>query len=107
MHPGVYRRLRAAEQVANLRVCQSLPVAEKQQLLIGRTERGESLDNLLAVDVPTTLPEVAPSSAVYAFTDGTLEARTPAAKHLMRMGPENALRLQNKLRELKDTIWLQ
>lgn len=67
----------------------------------------QAVDNLLAVEVPTAPPGVAPSSAVYAYTDERLEERTPAAKHIMRMGPENARRLQAKLGELRGAIWVQ
>lgn len=67
----------------------------------------QAVDNLIAAEVPTTPPAVAPSSAVYAYTDEGLEARTPAAKHIMRMGPENAQRLQAKLRELREAIWVR
>lgn len=65
----------------------------------------QAVDNLIAVQVPATPPEVAPSTAMYAYTDARLEGRTPAEKHLMRMGPENAARVQAKLRELRDAIW--
>ncbi len=36
----------------------------------------------------------------YAFADADLEALNPAQKHLLRLGPGNAARLQNKLRAL-------
>lgn len=67
----------------------------------------QAVDNLIAVDVPSTPPGVAPSSAVYAYTDERLEVRTPAEKHIMRMGPENARRLQAKLSEVRDAIWVR
>jgi hypothetical protein len=36
----------------------------------------------------------------YAFADAELEALNPAQKHLLRLGPVHAARLQNKLRTL-------
>ncbi len=56
--------------------------------------------NLLEVDVSEERPEVVPSEAVYEFRSASLEARPAAEKHLLRMGPENADRVQEKLREL-------
>ncbi len=55
---------------------------------------------LLAVQVPGGPIEVTPAGALYAFEDSALEALSPAAKHLLRMGPANADRVQAKLREL-------
>ena len=65
----------------------------------------QAVDNLIAAQVPASPPAVAPSTAMYAYTDSRLEARSPAEKHLMRMGPQNAARVQAKLRELRDAIW--
>jgi hypothetical protein len=36
----------------------------------------------------------------YAFADAALEALNPAQKHLLRLGPAHAARIQNKLRSL-------
>jgi hypothetical protein len=36
----------------------------------------------------------------FAFTDVNLEDLSPAQKHLLRMGPGNVARIQNKLRNL-------
>ncbi len=62
----------------------------------------EAIRNLLAVEVPTTPPALVPGEegVVYEFRDPELEGRSEAAKHLFRMGPENAVRLQGTLREL-------
>lgn len=67
----------------------------------------QAVDNLIAADIPVGQLIVEPSRAVYAFTDAGLEARTPAEKHLIRMGPDNAGALQAKLRELRDAIWVR
>jgi hypothetical protein len=41
---------------------------------------------------------VVPSGAVYAYADPALENLTPVAKLMVRMGPENARRIQEKIR---------
>ena len=62
---------------------------------------------LLAVRVPSGPIEVVPDEAVYKFADPDLEASSPAAKHLIRMGPANAGRVQEKLRELARAMGVQ
>lgn len=42
--------------------------------------------------------------ATWAFADSSLEALDPAQKHLLRMGPANARRIQAKLREIGAAI---
>jgi hypothetical protein len=42
----------------------------------------------------------------YAMVDPELESLSQAQKHLLRMGPENILRIQSKLRELANTLGL-
>lgn len=59
-----------------------------------------AVGNLLAVDVPDRPLEVEPDEAVYAYADPDLQALTPAEKHLLRLGPENARRVQFELSEL-------
>lgn len=69
-----------------------------------------AIRNLLAVEVPEQPPELVPSATVataYEFKDTALEARTPAQKHLLRMGPENARRIQSRLGELLAALALQ
>jgi hypothetical protein len=51
MDSSVNRRLRATQQLANLGVGYPLPVAKKEQLLVSRTERGECLYYVLALEV--------------------------------------------------------
>jgi len=53
--------------------------------------------NLLAVRVPEGPVEVTPWEAVYEFVDPRVEARTPAEKHILRIGPDNARRFQAML----------
>lgn len=59
---------------------------------------------LLAVEVPEGPVEVEEDEGVYIFRDPELEALTPAEKQLIRMGPDNARRIQAKLRELADAM---
>lgn len=66
-----------------------------------------AIANLLAVDVPDGRLEVIPSPAVatvHEFAEAGLEARSPAEKHLLRMGPDNARRVQAKLAEIGSAL---
>ena len=63
-----------------------------------------ALDNLLSVDVPEEPVEVQSYEGVYVYRDPALEALTPAEKHLLRFGPENALAMQSKLDALAVAI---
>lgn len=63
-----------------------------------------AVENLLAVPVPTGPIRVQEDRAVYLFEDEGLETSSAAAKHLIRMGPENQRQFQAKLRELKNRI---
>jgi hypothetical protein len=66
-----------------------------------------AMGNLLAVNVPDRLQVVPSGATEYEFGDPRLEARGGAEKHLLRMGPENARRVQAKLRELADALAIQ
>jgi hypothetical protein len=65
-----------------------------------------AVENLMAVRLPSPPVEVGPKEAGYGYLDPELEARTPAEKHLMRTGPENARRVQDKLAELARALGL-
>jgi hypothetical protein len=56
--------------------------------------------NVLAVEVPDRPAELVQREGLFAFRDPRLEARTPAEKQLLRMGPDNARRVQDKLEEI-------
>jgi hypothetical protein len=43
----------------------------------------------------------------YEYADPELEARSAAQRHLLRMGPRNALRIQTKLGELQTELGLE
>lgn len=66
-----------------------------------------SMQTLLAVPVVHGDTEVVPRGAVWAYKDTSLEALTPAQKHLLRMGPKNVARMQEKLRALSDALDLK
>lgn len=63
-----------------------------------------AMDNLLAVEVPPGPLEVREAVDRYVYVDPGLEALTPAAKHLLRMGPDNARLVQGKLREIQSEL---
>lgn len=57
-----------------------------------------ALRRLLAVELPSGEVEVVPKGLAYAFKDESLEALSPAAKHVVRMGRTNGLAVQAWLR---------
>lgn len=64
-----------------------------------------AVETLLAVPVPDGPVEVEPDGATaWAYRDPDLEGLDPAQKHLLRMGPENVRRVQEKLRELSGAM---
>jgi hypothetical protein len=63
-----------------------------------------ALDNLLAVQLPDGVPAVELDVQTYLLSDPALEAWAPIEKQLLRLGPENAMRVQSKLRELRDGL---
>ncbi|MFP6641878.1 MAG: DUF3014 domain-containing protein [Myxococcota bacterium] len=60
----------------------------------------EAFNQLLSAPVIEGLPLLVPEGVDYAYADPLLEALSPAQKHLLRMGPVNTRRVQDKLREL-------
>lgn len=65
-----------------------------------------AVGNLLAVEVPERPLEVREAVNRYVYADQRIESLTPAEKHLLRMGPENARRVQEKLREISERLEL-
>jgi len=65
-----------------------------------------AMGNLLAVEVPGRELEVREAVGRYVYVDRRIESLTPAAKHLIRMGPDNARRVQEKLREISEKLEL-
>lgn len=89
------------------------PLFEEAHRELGLGERSfdetfaRALGRLLAVEVPEGPVELVADGGVWAFRDPALESLSPAAKHLVRMGPENARRVQEKLRELAGAIGVE
>ena len=66
-----------------------------------------AVETLLAVPVPGAPVAVEPTGGeAWAYRDPALEELAPAKKHLLRAGPENVRRVQEKLRELADAMEL-
>ncbi len=65
-----------------------------------------AIDELLAVPVPEGDIEVERRVKNYRFADPELESSSPAAKHLLRMGPRNAREVQAKLLAFKTALAL-
>ena len=59
----------------------------------------DAIKHLLATPLPSGQPSLAPGVESYAFRDPRLEGLTPAQKHLLRAGPDNAAVILDKLRE--------
>jgi hypothetical protein len=66
-----------------------------------------ALDLLIATPIPEgPVALVEAKGAMWAFADPTLEALSPAQKQLIRMGPENARRVQDSLRQIRQALQL-
>jgi hypothetical protein len=65
---------------------------------------GEAIAELLAVPVAPEEPALVEEVFRYEFADPELEALSDAQKHLLRMGPRNVRRIQDKLRELAQAV---
>jgi len=66
-----------------------------------------AIGRLLAVPVLDGAPRLEPRGITWAYADPELEALSPAAKQLLRMGPENVHRVQAKLRELAGALGIE
>jgi hypothetical protein len=61
----------------------------------------EAIDDLLETPELSAAPEYMRPRVLYEFTDPDLETRSAGQKMLLRMGPENAVRVKAKLREIR------
>lgn len=66
----------------------------------------QAIHNLLAVEVPEAPLEVREAIGRYVYAESSVESLTPAAKHLLRMGPVNARIVQQKIREISEELVL-
>ena len=82
------------------------PLIDEAYTEVGRPDRSfdETLTlamrQLLETPVPEGSVEVIPRIKTYGFADSRLESLSAAQKHFFRMGPDNVLTIQGKLREL-------
>jgi hypothetical protein len=63
-----------------------------------------AIRNLLSIEVPEGAVEVEPHEGVYDYANPEYEALSAAQKQLLRLGPQNARRLQQKIREVAEAI---
>ena len=86
------------------------PLIDEAYTEVGRPDQSfdETLTlamrQLLETPVPEDSIEVVPRIATYGFANPRLESLTAAQKHFFRMGPDNVLRIQVKLRELAPKV---
>jgi hypothetical protein len=90
------------------------PLLESAYREIG--EPGTTFEPVLAkalqrlINTPVPDEEIAvqygKNSAMYEFVNGSLQALSPAQKHLLRMGPKNMRLIQNKLKEIESALHL-
>jgi len=66
----------------------------------------KAIDGLLAVEVPEGEIALRQRVNAYAFANPKLESLSPAAKHLLRLGPYNAREVQAKLLAFKTALAL-
>ena len=88
------------------------PLLDEAYRELGRPERSFDQTLALAIGELTGAPlpsppfEVVPQGTVYAWEDRDLEQLSAAQKHLLRTGPANSRRIQEKLRELAAALGL-
>jgi len=61
---------------------------------------GRAIRHLLATPLSAGEPRLEPGVESYTFRDSRLESLSPAQKHLLRAGPDNAAVILDKLREI-------
>ncbi len=64
----------------------------------------KAIDRVLQAPIPAGNLSVRRRVSTYRFADPDLEALGPVEKHLIRMGPANARRVQAKLRDLRAAL---
>jgi hypothetical protein len=64
----------------------------------------EVIDHLLEAPVPTEPPALVQPKAMYEFADVALEERSAGQKLMIRMGPQNAARVKERLAALRAEI---
>jgi hypothetical protein len=69
-----------------------------------RTVTLRAIDRLLAIEVKDEQPVLIQPKVFFQYQDPKIEARSAPHKLLMRMGRDNAVRLQNALRRLRSAL---
>jgi hypothetical protein len=64
----------------------------------------EAIDHLLQAPVPAEPPALAQPKAMYEFADPKLEQRSAGQKLMIRMGPQNAAKVKERLTALRAEI---
>ena len=86
------------------------PLFEEAYNQLGHPSRSfsDALDEAIARLIDTPIPEgkleVEKHLLVYRFTDPLIESMSPAEKHLVRLGPENARKVKSKLTFLRSAL---
>ena len=121
MNPASYHRYDlAAEVLASLDTAGTVALYRELRPLIDEAYREisppgsdfedrllEAIDHLLAVEAPTGDIELEERTvATFAYADGSLESLSDAQRHVLRMGPDNVRRVQEKLQELREALLL-
>jgi hypothetical protein len=89
-----------------------LPLFEEAFSDLGIPERSfegtlaRAIQELLAAPRIEGAVELRRVGSFYEYPDEELEGLSPAQRHLLRMGPRNALRIQSKLRQLQSALGL-
>ncbi|HKK93427.1 MAG TPA: DUF3014 domain-containing protein, partial [Longimicrobiales bacterium] len=104
-YDGIVRAITSLDARATARFYRGIgPLIEAAWRPLGLVDRefddvaGEAVRVVLDAEAPTGPVEVVQDGVVWAYANPDLEARSPAAKHLMRIGPDNLLRLQDWVR---------
>jgi len=86
------------------------PLLEQAFAELGYTDRNfhntlmQAFNVLLSAPIINADIELVRPSVFYKFADPELEQALPAHKQMIRMGPENARKLQNKIRQLQTAL---
>jgi len=88
------------------------PLIDKAYRDLGYPDRkfdatlAKAIDRLLATPIPPETVELRSAVKSYRYADAKLEALTPPQKQLVRLGPENMKKVQEKLREIRRALAL-
>ena len=88
------------------------PLIDKAYRELGYPDRkfdatlAKAIDRLLATPVPGETVELRPAVKSFRYADANLESLSPPQKQLLRLGPKNMKKVQEKLRELRKALAL-